>query len=390
MKNIAIILGTLFMAFNTAFTQNNIDITQLNGKKVEAQSLTNTLQLIVDTGHITGLSVVIIENNKMVYNKAFGYKNLEAKAEMDTNTIMYAASFTKPLFSTLFLQLVGKGIFELDKPVFHYLKNPIETYEKWKTLAYEKDFNKITPRMILSHCSGLPVLRYMYGDSLYLIAKPGEKLYYSNEAFNFLGFIVEDYTGKKLDDWARELLFEPLGMTHSGLVWHPEFKANYAVGHDADGNVLGAQVKPNAKGAGSLVTTPADYANFLIALFQKQLLSETLYNDMLKPQIYIHSKRAFSPLRDSMTTQFDAINLAWGLGIQCFDTPFGRAYAHGGHLDGWQNKWIAYPKKNLTVLIMSNSDNMEKNIYTLLEKTIGDMYAPLEWNIGIVRPEKKL
>ena len=387
MEKYFLCLATVLLTFSFIYAQ---EITELNGNKVKTPHLTETIQHIVDTGRITGLSVAIIENNQMVYNNTFGFKNLAKKEKMDTNTVIYAGSFTKPMMATLFMQLVDKGIFELDKPIFHYLKNPIDSYPKWQTLAYEKDFSRITTRMILSHTSGMPIMRYVYGDSLYLIAKPGEKFYYSNEGYNFLGFVVEEYTGKKLDDWAKELIFEPLGMKNSGLVWHPEFKANHATGHDAEGNSLGVQVKPNAKGAGSLVTTTADYGKFLIALFQKQLTTETSLDALLKPHIKITSKRGFGPLRDTISHQFDAINFSWGLGITSFDTPFGKAFKHGCHLDGWQSYWTVYPQKKTMVILMSNSDNFEKSIYDLLEKTIGDVYAPLEWSTDIPRKDKKL
>lgn len=389
MKQYLLILSTA-CTFYMANAQNAQLITQLNGKTIKPQNLSTDLQQIVDTGHITGLSVAIIQNAQTVYAHTFGFKNLEKQEKMDTNTVIYAGSFTKPFFSALFLQLVDKGIFELDKPIVQYLKRPIETYPKWQTLAHEKDLNKITARMILSHSSGMPILRYIYGDSLYLIAKPGEKFYYSNEAYNFLGFIVEEFTVKTLDNWAKELIFGPLGMQHSGLVWHPEFKANHATGHDPDGKVLGVQVKETAKGAGSLVTTASDYGKFLTALFNKQFLSENLTNEMLKPHIKITSKRGFGPLRDTLSNQFTAMNFSCTLGMKCFDTPYGKAYAHGCHLEGWQSYWVVFPQKNTTLILMSNSDNLEKNIYNLLEKTIGDVYSPMEWSTGIPRTEKKL
>ena len=383
MKQSLLILSTTLMALNISIAQNAQVINQLNGKTIKTQNLSTDLQRIVDTGHIAGLSVAIIQNSQTVYAHTFGFKNLEKQEKMDTNTVIYAGSFTKPFFSTLFLQLVDKGIFELDKPIVQYLKKSIETYPKWQTLAHEKDLNKITARMILSHSSGMPILRYIYGDSLYLIAKPGEKLYYSNEGFNFLGFIVEEFTGKTLDNWAKELIYEPLNMHHSGLVWHSEFKDNHATGHDSEGKVFGVQVKENARAAGSLVTTTSDYGKFLTVLFQKQLLSKILSNEMLKPQFKVTSFRGFGPLRDSISNQFAAMNFSWSLGMMCFDTPYGKAYAHGCHLDGWQSYWVVYPQKNTILILMSNSDNMEKNIYNLLEKTIGDVYSPMEWSTGI-------
>lgn len=374
-----LLLGS-FLFMGTVHAQVSGDVTQLNGSVVKADQLTKIVQHIIDTGHVTGLSVAVIHHDKMVYQHSFGIKNMNNRQPMDPQTIQYAASFTKPVFSYIFLQLVDKGIFELDKPIYLYLKKPINEYPKFQDLADQEDgFRKITSRMILSHSSGLPVLRYMYGDKLTLIADPGRKFYYSNEGMNLLGFIVEEYTGKTLETLAQELVFAPLGMTSTGMVWHKEFDQNFAMGHDSKDTVLGAQKRKEARAAGSMVTTTTDYAKFLIALQQKKGLSPALCNAMLTPQMKITSKRGFGPRRDSLTHQYDAIGLSWGLGIGLFISPYGKACFHTGHTEGWQNYWVSFPEKGITIILMSNSDNFELSAKAILKESIGDVYSPLEW-----------
>src|SRR5689334_7945475 len=137
-------------------------IKNLRGAILEKGALESAIKEIVDTSRIAGLSVVIINDNKVVYNHTFGVKNKETNALLNDTTIMYAASFTKPISAYLFLKLVEKGIFNLDTPVYKYLKKPIGEYEKWKDLATDTAFAQVTPRMLLSHSSGLPVLRFLY------------------------------------------------------------------------------------------------------------------------------------------------------------------------------------------------------------------------------------
>jgi CubicO group peptidase (beta-lactamase class C family) len=64
--------------------------------------------------------------------------------------------------------------------------------------------------MQLSHSSGLLVLRFLYNDRVNLIASPGKKFYYSNEGMNLLGVIIEEQTGQKLENIAKELVPDPL------------------------------------------------------------------------------------------------------------------------------------------------------------------------------------
>lgn len=324
-----------------------------------------------------------MKNKVIIYRNSFGVKNRETGEQFTDSTVSYAASLTKPLFSYLFLKLVDKGVFELDKPVYTYLKNPVAAYEKWKDLDKEPDFKRITARMLLSHSSGLPVLRYLYGDSntLTLVNKPGKALYYSNEGMNLLGFIVEERTGKDLQSLCKEYIYDPLGMKHTAMVWQKEFNTDFAVGHDKDGKVLGAQKRTSPRAAGSMVTTPTDYSLFISDVLSKKGLSGKLYNEMFSPQIKVTSRRGFGPLRDSLTTksEFSQIQLAWGLGWGLFKTPYGKAFFHGGHTEGWQNYCVTYPDKDISVILLSNSDNFELAAGSILETAIGDTYSPLRW-----------
>jgi CubicO group peptidase (beta-lactamase class C family) len=356
-------------------------IQRLDGSTIMANDISTNLQNLVQTHHITGLNVAIVHQNQVVYQQAFGVKDSRSNAPLSIQTVQYAASLTKPVFAFLFLQLVEKGLFELDKPIATYLKKPISDYPKFKDLAAEPHFPRITPRMILSHTSGLPVLRQLYGDSLYCLAEPTTKFYYSNEAYNLLGFVVEEWTGKTLEAWARVLIFDPLSMHNTGLVWQPNFETNYALGHDAAGKVIGAQKKTTARGAGSMVTTPTDYAQFLIAMMQGKGLGVSAQNwaTMTTPQYFIKTKRGFGPARDSFSTEYANIRFAWSLGFATYQSAAGKVIFHAGHTDGWQNLAIAFPERGIAIVLMSNSDNFELVADKILAATIGETPVPLAW-----------
>lgn len=378
----------LFAHFVNA--QTNISLKRLDNSSILTSKLTQNLQRIVDSGHIAGLSVAVINHNDIVYTQCFGEKYKATHQALDRETIMYAASFTKPVFSYLFLKLVDSGVFDLDKPIYIYLKKPIGAYPKWATLRHEANFEKITPRMILSHSSGLPILRYINNndvDSLFLVAKPTKQFFYSNEGMNLLGFVVEEYTGKTLDSLAQELIFTPLSMPHSGMVWHKRFDQNLAFGYDANDTLIGAIKKTSARGAGSMVTTATDYAQFVKAMLKKQGLSPKMGAEMFKPQMQVRSLRGFGSQNATLTTQNEAIQLSWGLGWGLFQTAKGAAFFHSGHTSGWQNYCLAYPEQGIAVVLMSNSDNFERNLAAILKDTVGDVDSPLAW-IGIYDVQK--
>ena len=368
------------VSLTTTFAQNNDYVKQLNGQSAGINTLNARLARIVDSARITGLQVAIINNNQTVWTKSFGLKDVEKQLKLDDSTEMYAASLTKVVSAYLFLRLVDKGIFNLDKPVRQYLKLPIGQYPKWKDLANDTvSFNQITARMLLSHSSGMPVLRALYGNKVSLIAKPGEKFYYSNEGMNLLGFIMEEYLGKPLEVLAKEEVFAPLKMNHTSMIWESAFEKNFSNAYFKDGKNYGSERRENGRAAGSMTTTAVDYAKFVINLMKRGGLSKKLYDQQFSPQIFVRSKRGFGALKDSITTDNDQIKLAWGLGTGLFQSPYGRAFFHSGHGDANQNYFVAFPESGVAVVLMSNSENFERASRLILNVCIGDRYSPLTW-----------
>jgi len=234
------------------FSQKATGIKQLNGKTVSSTSIQKRVQQIVDSAKLAGLQVAIVNDNKIIWTESFGFKDIENQQKLNDSTVMYAASLTKPVSGYIFMRLAEKGIFSLDKPVRDYLKKPIAEYPKWKDLADDTAaFNRITPRMLLSHSAGLPVLRQLYGNKTNLIAKPGEKFYYSNEGINLLGFMIEEYTGKKLEDIASEEVFAPLQMPRTSMIWEHSFENNFSFAYFKDGKKYGSERRESSRAAGS-------------------------------------------------------------------------------------------------------------------------------------------
>ncbi|SJZ45831.1 serine hydrolase domain-containing protein [Sediminibacterium ginsengisoli] len=362
------------------FAQQTTMIKQLNGKTVPSENIQKRLQQLVDSAKLAGLQVAIINDNKTVWTSSFGYKDTETRQRLNDSTVMYAASLTKPVSAYIFMRLAEKGIFSLDKPVQAYLKKPIGEYPKWKDLADDTaSFNRITPRMLLSHSSGLPVLRQLYNNKTNLIAKPGEKFYYSNEGINLLGVIIEEYTGKPLEVIAREEVFAPLQMPRTSMIWEKSFENNFSYAYFKDGKKYGSERRESSRAAGSMTTTASDYARFFINLMTQKGLSKAAYQQLLSAQIKVTSKRGFGPLKDSLTHENDAIKLSWGLGIGLFQSPHGKGFFHTGHGDANQNYAVAFPEKGIAVVLLSNSENFETVSAEIVKACIGDIYSPMKW-----------
>jgi CubicO group peptidase (beta-lactamase class C family) len=85
----------------------------------------------------------------------------------------------------------------------------------------------------------------------------------------------------------QQRLFDPLQMTRSSMIWQDRFESDYANGYDDQGRLLGPQKRKRADGAGSMLTTPADFARFLQTAAEGKLLRRDVWEQMLSPQILI-------------------------------------------------------------------------------------------------------
>lgn len=174
----------------------------------------------MDSANVTGLSITIINENKIGYQKSFGYANLSKKDSLTNKTVFYAASFSKAVFGYLVAQLIDEGIIDLDKPLQDYLDKPLPDFEfekEWKGYIDLKDdrrYQKITARMCLSHTTGFPNWRWMTKDNdffregkIRFLIDPGTRFYYSGEGINLLQFVIEKITNKGLEELAQERIF---------------------------------------------------------------------------------------------------------------------------------------------------------------------------------------
>ncbi len=152
---------------------------------------------------------------------------------------MYAASLTKAMFAHLVMQLVDDRVIALDTPIAKYLPKPLPSYEKYADLADDARWERITPRMLLSHTSGLPTGRFFAPDQkLHLQFEPGEQFGYSGEGINLLQFVIEEHTGKAVGDMMQSRVFDRFDMTRTGMVWRPAFASNFAMGYDTAGQLV--------------------------------------------------------------------------------------------------------------------------------------------------------
>lgn len=353
---------------------------RLDGSSLSTSEIEQTVTRLMREAHVTGLALAILNDNKVVYVKGFGFRNREEQKPLTENTVMYGASLTKAVFAYMVMQLVAEGVLDLDKPIYQYLPKPLPEYDKYKELASDQRYKLITTRMLLSHTSGFPNWRWINPDEkLNIKFTPGSRYAYSGEGINLAQFVIEAVTNKDVGEMMRDRIFKPFGMTRTSMTWEEQFKDDLAIGYDEKQQPLGHKQRTSARAAGSMDTTISDFARFMGAVMQGKGITKRMKEVMLTPQVQINSKTQFPTFSPETTDENSSIKLAYGLGWGLFQTPYGKAYFKEGHDDGWENHAVAFPDKQIAIVLMSNSSNGDSIFKVLLEALLKDEYTPWKW-----------
>ena len=333
---------------------------------------------LMRTTSVPGLSLAVFRRGKIVYLRGFGVRDRASGVPVDTGTLFEAASMSKPLFAYVVLKLCEKGTLSLDTPLTHYTQlRPLE----------DPRLKLITARQILSHSSGIVPDWRSASEPLKIAFNPGETWSYSGEGYWYLQSVVTDLTGHSdpsqcdtfeaglkvcatnFGEYMESRLVQPFGLTSSGYVHKPWFDTRRARPHDIKGNPLpyrtGRAIDIARYGAaGGLMTTPGDYAKFMMELIDP------------KPQDDHHLSA--SSLKQMMTPQVEVVRVgedvvSWGLGWRIARTPRAVFFGHGGENPGFQCISEACASERSCYVAMTNGENGSK----LLEKLAPEISARL-------------
>lgn len=377
------ILAVLLWGFIVANGQN---LTRIDGSKISVDSLVAKIDYLMKVANVSGVGVSVFNENKPVFSKTFGLADVQNKTPFTPNTVLYACSLAKNVFAYIVMQLVQENKLDLDKPLVQYINRllvdiKINGFRRgYQDLKNDKRIEKITARMCLTHSTGFPNWRWFEPDKkLKIKFEPGTRYSYSGEGLFMLQYAIEQITGKGLEQLSRERVFVPFGMTSTSQVWQSEFDAKICYAHNAKGEPYELMKWDEASAGGSMSTTLADFTKFYEAMIQGEGLSKKSFDDMTNPQIRIRSKQQFGPGSWVDSTDNDAINLSYGLGVGVLKTPYGRAFFKEGHDDGMGHYTISFPDQKIAMIILTNNDNGESIFKELLEYAIGDVYTPWRW-----------
>ncbi|MFN8459697.1 MAG: serine hydrolase domain-containing protein [Anaerolineae bacterium] len=323
--------------------------------KIEA-AISQTMKIY----QIPGLSIGIIKDGQVAYTKGFGLAEVDTDRAVTPETVFQLASESKMMVGIAIMQLKERGKIDLDAPVTDYLP--------YFRLADER-YKEITLRQLLSHRAGLP---YSTGYTLdyqspqydketlerhvrnlagvELRSAPGEKMQYSDLAFEILGDVIAKVSGQSFEAYTQEYIFVPLGMQHTSFMVRDITPELLAAPHESDGLQpkihsffpYSRQHAPSSH----LFSNVEDMSRFALAqlnqgqLGETKILPATAYGEMWTAQG-----------DTNLPSQWEKeVGLGWFLGGQ----EGHRLVGHGGLDIGFGCGFIMAPDDGLAVMVMTN------------------------------------
>jgi len=259
------------------------------------------------------------------------------------------ASLTKPVTALTVLRLVTQGKWDLDEPLDKYWIDP--------DILKDPRHKKLTARIILSHQTGFPNWRWQKPDHrLSFEFDPGSKYHYSGEGYEYLRKAIENKFHKSLEELAKELVFQPVGMHDTSYIWNEKKDAGRIItGYGNDGKPYSIVKNNQPSAADDLMTSVEDYSKFLISVINNDLLSKEVFKEMKTRQVKTKKDKYF------------------GLGFEIYDLGKGEiALSHGGVDKGVNTLAVVLPETKQGLVIFTNVDDGYKIYEPLINQYLGD------------------
>jgi CubicO group peptidase (beta-lactamase class C family) len=314
------------------------------------------------TNKTAGLAIAVEKDNRLVFNKNFGYADVENKIAVTDSTQFNIMSISKIFIACSIMQLADKKIIDLDAPVTKYLEklpapyNQVLIYQLLNHSAGVPDYIHVNGYMAQANRNQTPeeVLAPVIDKPLDF--RPGEKSAYSNSGYFLLGLLIEKITGIGLDKYLKKNIFQPLGMNHTYLDSSVTGSKSRTKGYICSNNQLEEEIHLDPSqywAAGGIISTKEDMLKWNEAIREGTILPLNEIRQMMQP----------SKLKDGSMSDY-------GLGFELMNTPSMKLVGNNGVGIGFNTSNLQFVNDGLTILVLSNTTNSNS---TLIAKNIRDI-----------------
>lgn len=364
------------------------------------KGLEKDLNAILDATKAAGFSVAVVDGDKVIYAKGFGYSDYENKVPVDANTLFAIGSSTKAFTSSILGQLRSEDKLSFDDSPLKYIP---------ELKFYNNDLNNhVIIKDLMRHSTGLPrhdLSWYLFpsADKDSLVQRIAfqepvtglrQEWIYNNFMFLTQGVIAEKITGQSWEDNIKTRFFEPLGMSRSQtLLSELEKSDNIAIGYelkkDDEISKMDYYDISGMSPAGSIYSTANDMAKWLTMWINKgkyndkEILPETYINEAISSQMVMNGA-----LPDEDNPDLHFANYGYGWMLASYRGHY--RVEHGGNIDGFSASVAFFPSDKLGIVVLANQNS--SSVPSLVRNTIADRLLggkTTNWTNDFVKRQEK-
>jgi CubicO group peptidase (beta-lactamase class C family) len=301
--------------------------------------------------NIPGLSIGLIRNDSIIYNKGYGIRAINNNNLVTENSIFHTASISKLFTAVAIMELIAQNRITIEDKLVDLLP---------KLKYNDKRVSYITIKNLLNHTSGLPDIsnyhwdnnnqsdnslkEFVIGLNLKLDSDPSSEYQYSNLAYDILGYVIEKVSGSTFDDFQKENILNKSGMYNSDFRYfkiHDSLKTTPHSKRWITKNIYERKTYPYTREhapSSTLNSSSKDLSKWMISFLQTLDGSDlnSKYSTMIEP--------AF---RSSPYI---------GLGFQLSDINSIKTIGHYGGDKGFRSYLIMIPEEKIGLVVLANCD----------------------------------
>jgi len=381
-----IMLAHLFLyALATGFAQKKPAAdTRLAGVDAE-------LQKVLETWKTPGFAVAVVEKNKIVYAKGFGYSDYENKIPVTPNTLFAIGSCSKAFTSSILGMLRSENKINFDE-------SP-RTYVPELKFFNDELNNNVIVKDLMSHRTGLPrhdfswylfptdskdslIQRIAYQEPF---AGVRERWYYNNFMFLTQGVIAEKMTGKSWEENVTERIFKPLGMSRSNLsITDLKKQTDFALGYKLEKETSIKKMDyyhiAGMSPAGSINSSVNEMSNWVITWIHggkfngKELIPAAYVNEAISSQMVIAGG-----LPEKDNPDIHMANYGYGWFLASYKGHY--RVEHGGNIDGFSASTSFFPSDSVGIVVLVNQNG--SSVPSVVRNILSDRMLKVtktDWN----------
>lgn len=303
----------------------------------------------------SGLSVLVLKDNEVIYQRSEGIADIEKNQSITSNTIFNLASISKPITAIAIMQLVDGKKISLDDSILHWLPQ------------LPASWGDIKIHHLLTHQSGVPFCFYSFNrntisqfhrmDNQELIKNyitdeplffsPGSSARYCNIDYIFLAEIIKEASGMTYEEYLQKYIFTPLNMD-STYVYLPNLTSYVPLALNFGSSSQTFGMTFSVTGALNVFSSVDDLKKLVTGLLAGSLISEKTLQDMIS---------------DKLKVKKDSSNTYFGYGWLIFRSgQVDNSFYHYGDMDGYFSFLDISERKKYIVISLSNGGNATKKI----------------------------